>query len=205
MPVHASSHLQCLIAAQIKDQWRRLCKQHHPDLQVGGLAWAVGQLSGCAAGCMPACMASLGGVAQLHQPQMFPCSTVRARSCLHLCTCIRLALALHHKRSALTTRLTVAHLSCLQPEHMRHQAEQYFKEISSAYRTLTAREWFQQAGPPCWAPALCPPALHIAAGRGTLHFGQQHGSPGPSIELAGTSQAAFSPSATLGMLQAAPR
>ncbi|PRW61112.1 molecular chaperone isoform B [Chlorella sorokiniana] len=36
-------------------------------------------------------------------------------------------------------RLCKQHHPDLQPAHMRHQAEQYFKEISSAYRTLTAR------------------------------------------------------------------
>lgn len=85
--------------AQIKEQWRRLCKQHHPDLQVWGLE-RRGAGGGCSL-CRP-CRPSPPSSSPSRAPTL-PCAVP-------------------------------------QPEHLRQSSTQYFKEISGAYRALTARE-----------------------------------------------------------------
>lgn len=134
-----STHTSCM-RVQIKDQWRRLCKQHHPDLQVRSRPRQRHQPASC--------MHALPGKGGAHVllphalcPRAFPCHTARQ-------TGGQLAARLSAPAaSPPCPALPPAHpaLRCLarasaQPEHMRHQAEQYFKEISSAYRTLTSRE-----------------------------------------------------------------
>ena len=57
-----------------------------------------------------------------------------------LCFQLTSAVALSMQIKDQWRRLCKQHHPDLQPEHMRLQAAEYFKEISGAYRTLTARE-----------------------------------------------------------------
>lgn len=162
---------------QIKEQWRRLCKQHHPDLQVPAcpllllppLLLSKQHLLGRRLCASTACMASSRRNA-----------VVQSQLCNQLPpSCMAQALPIqplsHQPVVDPAYTLPLLHtVPALQPEHMRHQAEQYFKEISSAYRTLSSRElWGWGAGPPaanahCWAasaPCRSAAVRIVAAGQ----------------------------------------